>query len=86
MTDLINTVFGPIMRGIFHPITNALANVYQPWAMICALGMFVGTMIWVYSLRKEYIQIDAPSKALWCDLRLWTVLSMTPHIIVYLVL
>ncbi len=82
---MIDSIFGPTMRAIFHPINNALADVYEPWATICALAMFFGTMAWVFTLRRAYVQIDAPSKALWCDLRVWTILSMTPHVVVYLV-
>lgn len=84
MSAFIDSFFGPPLKALFHPMHAFLADIYMPWARIFALGLFVGTMVWVYSLRKQYVQIDAPSKALWCDLRLWTVLSMVPHIIVYL--
>jgi hypothetical protein len=79
----IDSLFGPGLKWFFHPMHAWLADVYMPWARIFAIGLFLGTMVWVYSLRKQYVQIDAPSKAFWSDLRLWTVLSMVPHLIVY---
>ena len=56
-------------------------------ARVVTLGFFIGTMVWVFvGLRKEYVNLEAPSKRFYCDLRLWTVLSMLPHVIVYLFL
>ncbi len=54
------------------------------FARIAVLSYFFGTMIWVYMLKKEYVNLQAPSKRWWADLRLWTVISMMPHVIVYL--
>jgi len=79
----IDHTFGGILRPAFAPINDALAHVYMPWARIFALGLFIGTMVWVFFLKKEYVNLDGP-KAWWADLRLWTVLSMVPHLIVYL--
>ena len=80
----VTEVFGPFLKLVFHPIDAALAGVYMPWAKIAALALFIGTMIWVYSLRKEYVNLDAPGKQWWRDLRIWTIVSMLPHVIVYL--
>lgn len=56
-------------------------------ARLIVVSYFIGTMIWVYAgLRKEYANLEAPSKHFWCDLRLWVVVSMLPHIVVYLFL
>lgn len=83
VSQTINNAFGPTLKCIFHPINDALAHVYMPWALIIALGFFVGPMIWVFSLHREYVNVDAPSNKIWYDLRFWTVLSMVPHVIVY---
>ena len=84
MSETFSNIFGPLLSPFFHPIHNALADVYMPWARICAIGLFVAAMIWVYLLRKEYVNLDAPGKEWYYDLRLWTVASMLPHIVVYL--
>ncbi len=56
-------------------------------ARVVTLSFFIGTMVWVFvGLRKEYVNLEAPSKRFYHDLRLWTVLSMLPHVIVYLFL
>jgi hypothetical protein len=84
MPETINSLFGPMLRAIFHPIHSSLSDVYMPWARICALGLFVGAMVWVYVLRKEYVNLDSPGQEWYYDLRLWTVVSMLPHVFVYL--
>ncbi|GMV99009.1 MAG: hypothetical protein AMXMBFR84_01480 [Candidatus Hydrogenedentota bacterium] len=80
----INAVFGPPLHAVINPIHAVLNNIYMPWALICALGMFIGTMIWVYTLNEKYVNLDAPHKGWLYDLRLWTVVSMLPHLVVYL--
>lgn len=79
-------VFGPLLKPVFHPIDAWLQPVYMPWARVCALALFIGAILWVFSLRPQYVNLDAPRKAWYADLRLWTVLSMLPHIFVYLML
>jgi len=81
----INNVFGPMLRVVFQPIDQLLTPIYMPWARIVAVGYFVGTMVWVYvGLRREYVNVEAPSNHFWHDLRFWTVVSMILHVIVYL--
>lgn len=79
----IDTVCGPPLRAVFDPINNALAQVYMPWALIVALAFFIGLMVGVFLLRREYVNVDTPRDDTWHDLRLWTVVSMIPHVIVY---
>ena len=48
------------------------------------MSFFVGTMIWVGVILKEsYVNEGRPNKSIWTDLRLWTVVSMLPHVFVY---
>ncbi|OQB37235.1 MAG: hypothetical protein BWY09_01663 [Candidatus Hydrogenedentes bacterium ADurb.Bin179] len=76
--------FYPFLSRIFHPINELLNPIYQPWATLIAIGFFVGTMIWVCVLLKEsYVNEGRPNRRWWSDLRLWTVLSMLPHVFVY---
>jgi hypothetical protein len=80
----INDVFGPLLRPFFHAISDPLADVYMPWARICAVGLFIAAAIWVFTLKPAYVNLDAPRKAWYADLRVWTVIAMIPHILVYL--
>ena len=80
----VTDVFGPLLKPIFHPMDEVLANIYMPWAKVAALSLFLGTMLWVILLKPQYVNLDAPEGKWWCDLRLWTVISMSPHIVVYL--
>ena len=82
---LVTAIFKPILSPIFTPINNLLNSIDPaPWGTIGALALFFGGMIFVFSLRKEYVNLDAPGKGPLYDLRIWTVLSMTPHVIMYL--
>lgn len=77
-------VFYPFLSRIFHPVNDFLAPIYQPWASITAIGFFVGTMLWVCLILKEsYVNEGRPNKRWYSDLRLWTILSMLPHVFVY---
>ena len=73
-----------MLRAIFHPINDLFVPIPGPVWKVCAVGLFAAAMLWVLLLRKEYVNLDAPRKSLWCDLRLWTVLSMLPHVVIYL--
>ena len=85
ISEAINAILGPTLMRIFHPTNAFLARAYMPWARIVALGFFIGTMVWVFAgLKRAYVNLDAPSKHIWHDLRFWTIVSMLPHIIVYL--
>lgn len=77
-------VFYPILSPVFSPIDRFLARFYQPWATICAVSLFLGTMIWVSMiLNEKYVNRGRPFRSPWTDLRLWTVISMLPHVLVY---
>ena len=53
-------------------------------ARVVTLGFFIGTMVWVFvGLKRQYVNLEAPSKKIWYDLRFWTVVSMLPHLVVY---
>ncbi len=86
MLEAVGDLLYPVLNIVFEPFNNWLSSFFMPWARIVTLAFFVGTMVWVYSLKKEYVNVDAPSKHFWRDLRLWTVISMLPHVIVYLFL
>lgn len=83
---LLNRIFVPILDPFFSTVDAIMSPIYMPWARVAALGLFVLTMIWVFSLNERYVNLDSPKRDIWHDLRLWTVLSMLPHIFVYLFL
>lgn len=89
MSETINEIFGPIFRGIFGPtnrLLSAIPESVEPGvAKACAAALFIAAMVWVWvGLKKQYVNLDAPSSKPWHDLRFWTVISMAPHVIVYL--
>ena len=87
-SEFVNKVFAPLLQKIFYPTNKVFSLIPEgaaPYVMKAfAVGLFVATMVWVLSLRREYVNLDAPGKSVIYDLRVWTVLSMLPHIIVYL--
>lgn len=84
ITAFCTKVFQPIFEPVFKPINEFLASFYQPWATIFAISFFISTMIWVgLILPERYVNVSRPNKSIWTDLRLWTVLSMLPHVFVY---
>lgn len=83
-TSLCEKVFYPVLIKFFGPINTMLSDIYQPWANIFAIGLFLGAMIWVcFFLKESYVNVGRPVKAWYTDLRIWTVCSMLPHIFVY---
>ena len=84
MEAFMTRVFQPLLSPFFTPINNFLGAHYQPWATIFAISLFFCGMLLVFVLRKEYVNVDRPHKGILYDLRLWTVLSMTPHVLFYL--
>ena len=84
MHEFVNSILGPPLRAFFGPVDSFLSMGYMPYARIVALAFFIGTMIWVFvGLKKDYVNVQAPSQKIWADLRVWTVISMLPHLVVY---
>ena len=77
-------LFGPPLKAFFGPANSFIERHYLPWAPLSAMALFLGTIIWVWTLKKEYANVDAPYKGLIYDLRLWTTLCLLPYIFVYL--
>jgi len=84
MHELVNDSLGRPLKWFFENIDDLLEKGYMPYARIIAVAFFVGTMVWVFvGLKREYVNIEAPSKHVWHDLRFWVIVSMLPHVIVY---
>jgi len=80
----ISNVFSGPMQTIFHPTNALLSPIPEFMWQVCAVALFVGAMILIMCLRKEYVNLDRPREEFWFDLRLWTVVSMLPHIFIYI--
>ncbi len=80
----INDTFSAPMKWFFGWIDDLLVGVDPIIFKCCALGLFISAMLWVmFVLKKEYVNVDRPNKSILTDLRLWTVLAMSPHVIIY---
>jgi hypothetical protein len=83
-SNIVTTVFGPPLKAVLEPVNHFLAVHYLPWSTLCAMALFAGAVVWVWTLKKEYVNVDAPRQGFWFDLRVWTVLCLLPHVVVYL--
>lgn len=84
ITNFCRVAFYPILSKFFVPIDHALGLLPNWLIPICGIGLFVCAMIWVgLILDPKYVNHGRPYKSIWSDLRLWTVISMTPHVLVY---
>ena len=83
----IDATMGPIFRPVFKPMNDALARIpaaSEPVvATEVAVMLFQVAVLLVLFLRPEYVNIDRPRRRFWYDLRLWTIVSMLPHMIIY---
>lgn len=79
----METVFGPVLRAVFAPLNAILGAIPFGVASFVAIAYFVGTMVWIWTLNKSYVNRQAPSAHFWHDLRFWVIVSMLPHVIVY---
>jgi hypothetical protein len=83
-TVFCTKVFRPVLAPIFVPINRWLGLIPDGAAGYCGIGLFVCAMIWVgLILNKDYVNRGRPYKSLATDLRVWTVISMTPHVLFY---
>lgn len=80
----VTDTFHEPLSKIFNPIDAALTPIDEMWWKVSAVALFVGAMIWVFSLNRAYVDLDRPNQHIWTDLRVWTIVSMLPHVVVYL--
>jgi len=81
----IDANFSSFFQSVFHPMNDLLLGIGEFWWTVCAVLLFCGAIGWVWTLRKEYVNLDAPHKGILYDLRIWTIISMVPHILIYIV-
>lgn len=80
----INDTFSGPLKSIFGLVDRLFIGVDPSVYKFFAVGLFVCTILWVMLiLKKEYVNVDQPKKGLLYDLRIWTLVSMSPHMIIY---
>jgi len=84
ISEIITPIFQAPLKAIFDPINNMMNQIPPLYWKLSAVRLFVGAMIWVFWLNPAYVNIDAPSKKWYHDLRVWTIFSMLPHVCIYL--
>ncbi len=77
---------GPPLKSIQDPIDQWLGTIPMWIAMACAIGLFAIALIWVWTLKSEFVFRGAPDDQWWRDLRIWATLVVIPYITVYLLL
>lgn len=77
---------GARLKMVHEPIDIWLGQLPMWIAMVCAVGLYVVALIWVWSLRREFIFRGAPDQKWWRDLRIWGSLLVIPYIAIYLLL
>ena len=55
-------------------------------AVGCTLALYGAALVWVWTLRREFVFRGAPDQQWWRDLRLWATLVVIPYVAVYLVM
>ncbi len=84
MREWISSTFSGPLSAIFHPIDRVLAPFGPATYKFFAVGLFAVTICWVmFILKKEYVNLDRPKEGILYDLRLWTLISMLPHMFIY---
>ena len=76
--------FGPPLKALHEPIDAWLGSLPMSVAMICAIGLYVIAVIWVWTIPKEFVFRGAPDQKPWRDLRVWATLVTVPYVIIYL--
>ncbi len=84
--SFLRDTLGPPLKVLHDPIDNWLASLPMGIAMACALGLYVVALLWVWTLKKEFVFLGAPDKSRWRDLRVWATLVVIPYVIVYVLL
>ncbi len=77
---------GPPLKAFHGPIDQWLGRLPMSVAMVCAVGLYVVALVWVWGLRREFVFRGAPDDHWWRDLRIWATAIVIPYIAIYLLL
>ncbi len=84
VADVMRNILGPHLKSIQQPIDEWLGELPMSVAMVCCIGLFVVALLWVWTLKRDFIFRGAPGTERWRDLRIWATLVVIPYILVYL--
>ena len=79
-------LLGPPLKSIQQPLDQWLGTLPMWLAQGCAIGLFAAAVIWVWTLRREFVFRGASDDRWWRDLRIWATLVVIPYAAVYLLL
>ena len=72
------------LKSLHEPVDQWLGQLPMSVAVACAMALFVVAMVWVWTLRKEFVFRGAPDRQWWRDLRVWATIVLLPYMAVYL--
>ena len=84
--QIFRDILGPPLKAFHEPLDAWLGSLPMWVAMVCAIGLYVIAVIWVWGLRREFVFRGSPDNRWWRDLRIWATVVVLPYIAVYLIL
>lgn len=82
----LRTTLGPPLKKVHEPVDRWLGSLPMSVAVACALGLYAGAVVWVWTLRREFVFRGAPDKRWYRDLRLWATVVVMPYVAIYILL
>lgn len=73
-------------KAVQEPIDEWILGLPDWTPQACAVGLFVAAGIWVFTLKRDFVYLGAPDRAIWRDLRIWAWVTLAPYIALYLLL
>ncbi len=81
---ILRSTLGAPLKAFHKPIDEWLGSLPMGVALACALGLYAIAVLWVWSLRREFVFRGAPDNRKWRDLRIWATLVVIPYVAVYI--
>ena len=83
-TQRVREIVAPPLKSLFEPLDAWLSELPLSAGTVCAIGLYAVVAVGVLCLPKRYVYFGAPDQSSWRDLRLWSILAMSPFVFVYL--
>jgi ABC-type uncharacterized transport system permease subunit len=84
--ESLRQTVGPPLKAIHQPFDEWLGTLPMSVALGCVLALYAVALIWVWTLRREFVFRGAPDQKWWRDLRVWATIVTIPYVAVYLLL
>lgn len=82
----LRATIGPPLKSIHQPVDQWLGSLPMWVATASVVALYAIAVIWVWTLRREFVFRGAPDRRGWRDLRIWATLIVVPYVAIYLVL